>query len=131
LTLGLAALFGGIDVGVIYGTWAFAPTKYSLTDKEIIIRRPAKDLVIPLSELTKVEKKDIKVFKTIRTAGNGGLFAFTGSFYNKADGTFWMYCKNKNYVMLHGKKKYVLSPDDKELFITDISAKMEKIKKNK
>ena len=116
---------------VLAGSWAYSPQKYITTEHDIKIIRPVSPITIKIAELTEVEEKDINVFKTIRVLGNGGLFAFTGTFYNKADGKFWMYAKNKNYVMLHTKdKKYVLSPDDKEQFMIELRNKMARIKKD-
>ena len=120
-----------LDIGILGGTWAYSPQKYITSEHEVKIVRPVSPITIQIAQVTEVEEKDINVFKTIRVLGNGGLFAFTGTFYNKADGKFWMYTKNTNYVMLHTKdKKYVLSPDDKEQFIIELKNKLARIKKD-
>jgi len=116
---------------ILAGSWVFSPQKYLVSGHRIKIVRPVSSITIQIAEITEVEEKDINVFKTIRVLGNGGLFAFTGTFYNKADGKFWMYAKNKNYVMLHtNDKKYVLSPDEKEQFIIDLRNKLGRINKD-
>lgn len=118
----------GVSVPVVLGSWAFSPQKYSVSETELRIVRPAKTLSIPLNTINKVEQKELSLMKTVRS-GNGGLFSITGKFYNKSEGWFRMYTKNDNFVLLHGDKKVVLSPDDRELFIQDVKSKIERLVK--
>ena len=67
--------------------------------------------------------------RSFKKWGNGGLYSFTGSFYNKTYGTFYVYAKNNNYVLLRGKKLYGISPDEREMFIEDARRHLEKTKK--
>jgi len=131
LALRLFVLFLGIMIPILAGAWAYSPKKYIITEKNIRIVRPVNTIEIPINKVKKVEEKDVNVFKTVRTWGNGGLFSFTGAFYNKTDGKFWMYAKNSNYVMIYADKKLILSPDDKELFINQIRSYIKKYSKNK
>ena len=131
LALLLFILFLGIMVPTLAGSWAYSPKKYIGTERSIKIVRPVNIIEIPINKMDKVEEKDMNVFKTIRTWGNGGLFSFTGAFYNKTDGKFWMYAKNSNYVMIYTDKKYIVSPDDKELFINQIRSYIKKYGKKK
>ncbi|MCK5561051.1 MAG: hypothetical protein KAJ51_10675, partial [Thermoplasmata archaeon] len=109
----------------------YSPKKYTLSEKEIRIIRPISSISIPINEINKVEDKEINVFKTIRLWANGGVFSLSGVFYNKQDGKFWMYAKNSRYIMIHARKKYVLSPDEKEQFIIKVKNYLGKQKKNK
>lgn len=122
-------LMAGIGIPVFYGSWHYSPQKYKVSEKGVFIIRPAANIVIPIKEINKVEPKDYKSYKLLRKWGNGGLFSISGKFWNKADGDFWCYGKNTNFVMLHADKKWVVTPDEKELFITDVKGKMEKVQR--
>jgi hypothetical protein len=129
IALLILAIDMAVMIPIIIGAWAYSPKIYSVSEKFVKIKRPAKDIIIPLAEIRKVEEKEVKLFKTIRLWANGGIFSMSGKFYNKLDGTFWMYAKNKNYVMIHAGEKWVISPDDKEIFIQDLKGKMERLKR--
>jgi hypothetical protein len=128
-TFGMLFLMLGVFIPTLFFSWYYSPTKYSVSEKEVKIYRPRNVIVIPISEIRKVEAKDFKAYKMLRKWGNGGLFSISGKFWTKADGDFWCYAKNNNFVMLHANTKWVVSPDDKDLFITDVMAKIEKPKK--
>jgi hypothetical protein len=52
---------------------------------------------------------------SVRTFGNGGLFGYTGKYYNSRLGKMTWYCtQRKNYVLLilSDNKKIVLTPDN-------------------
>ena len=119
----------GIFTAVFIGAWAYSPTKYSTTESEVKIFRPINTISIPMKEIKKVEDKEISMFKTIKLWANSGVLSMSGQFYNKSDGKFWMYTKNDRYVMIHAKERWVVSPDDKEVFINDVKGKLEKRRK--
>lgn len=51
----------------------------------------------------------------IRTFGNGGLFGYTGKYYNNRFGKMTWYCtQRKNYILiiLTNNKKIVITPDN-------------------
>lgn len=121
-------LIAGIGIPVFAVSWYYSPEKYTTSERGITIIRPVGDIVIPIEEITKVEPKDYRSWKLLRTWGNGGLFSISGKFWNKTDGSFWCYGKNNNFVMIHAKSKWVVTPDDMNLFITDVKGKMDKVK---
>jgi hypothetical protein len=98
----------------IYGIKGYSLT----TDSLIIQRRVSKlDKRIPLSNIKSVRLSEKGEFKwTIRVAGNGGLWGYTGSFVNNKIGDFTMYATNhKNRVIITLKHPYeilVITPDD-------------------
>jgi hypothetical protein len=52
---------------------------------------------------------------SVRTFGNGGLFGYTGKYYNSRLGKMTWYCtQRKNYVLLilSDNKKIVITPDN-------------------
>ena len=120
-----------IFIPVLVGSWAYSPQKYVVSEKGLQIVRPINAISIPLKTIIKIEDREINPLKTIRLWGNGGVFSLSGSFYNKSDGKFWMYAKNNKFVMVHADKKYVISPDEKEMFMIELSNKIEKPKQDK
>jgi hypothetical protein len=129
LTLGITALMLVIFIPLLYLSWAYSPQKYQVSEKEVRVVRPMGDISIPVREIRKIEEKNLKAYKLLRKWGNGGLFSVSGKFWSKKEGDFWCYAKNNNWVMLHADKKWVVSPDEKELFISDVTSKMEKKRK--
>jgi len=109
-----------IYASILGGVWAFSVQSYSISEKAITINRPIKSFTIPVNTITSIEERDFKFGKLRKKMGNNGLFSFTGSFYTKEDGTMWFYAKNANYVLIHADKKYVLSPDDRFMFMNQI-----------
>ncbi len=104
---------------LIISTYAYRVISYQITDDELIIKRPFSkfDHVIALSEIDSVRLLNKEDFKwTIRTAGNGGLFGYTGYYMNNQLGSFRMFCtnhKNRILVILKARQdKIIISPDD-------------------
>lgn len=116
--------YGGLFVWVIpaimlFFGYIYRVTSYQITNDALIIKRPFskfdKKILLSNIELVSVPpKEDFKL--TIRTAGNGGLFGYSGYFMNNKFGSFRMYASNgKNRIMIilkSKKEKIVLSPDD-------------------
>lgn len=77
-----------------------------------------KELVL---DVKPIDYKDLRF--SIRTFGIGGVFGFSGSFTNKKFGDMtWNFTRKDNLVMIvTQKQKFVVSPDNRELFITKVS----------
>jgi hypothetical protein len=117
-----------VAIPTLYFSWVTSPSSYMISAKGVTIQRPWKPILIPMNKIKNVESIEISYTRTMR-AGNGGIFSISGKFYNKKEGWFWMYIKNKNFVKIEADKKWVVSPDDRELFITDLKGKLEKAQK--
>jgi hypothetical protein len=116
------ALHGGMILffgAVILVSLAFSPRQYLVTGEALVIRRLAKNKVIPLSdivEVREVEEEDLRF--TIRTFGVGGLFGFYGKYHSESLGSFTQYATRLSHRVLvrtRAGKKYVLTPDDLNL----------------
>lgn len=60
----------------------------------------------------------------VRTFGNGGLFGYTGKYYNSRFGKMTWYCtKRKNYllIILTNNKKIVITPDNPAELLMELS----------
>ncbi len=90
----------------------FAPIRLSSNDEKITVRMLFSSRVIPLSEVTRVNrisKRDIS--SSIQTFGSGGLFGYLGRFKNDKLGRFNMYATDLNNLILIRtiNNNYVLS----------------------
>ncbi len=109
---------------IAFFAWAYSPRRYLLTDEGVVIERPAKDVIIPYSSISMVEKKESLGNRMIRQMGNGGLFSFSGTFRSKEMGKVRMYVKNRNYVIIHADETYVLSPDERDEFLMMLNSRL-------
>lgn len=77
-----------------------------------------KDLIL---EVKSIDYEDLRF--SVRTFGIGGVFGFSGSFTNKKFGDMtWNFTSKDNLVMIvTQKQKFVVSPDNRTLFITKVS----------
>lgn len=77
-----------------------------------------KDLIL---EVKSIDYKDLRF--SVRTFGIGGVFGFSASFTNKKFGDMtWSFTSKDNLVMIvTQKQKFVVSPDNRTLFITKVS----------
>lgn len=110
---------------ILFISWGFSTTGYEINEHDIIIKRPFGKITYQKSSVKEIEQLLAKEMKfSIRTFGNGGLFGFYGSFYNKKYGNMkWFVSNFHQLVLLHmdGGKKILVSPDNPEDFIAAIS----------
>jgi len=82
----------------------------------LIIKRIIGDFKVERKKILKVIHPDRSYLSfVVRVFGNGGLFGYTGYFWNKSFGKMhWFVTQRKNYVVIDigTKRKIVLSPDD-------------------
>jgi|GEM_PF-909990 len=105
--------------------YIFSPTGYTVTDEDITVHRHARPFVIPVKEILSVEESEVNI---LNGAGNslmsGGLFGWFGVTRTRELGKFYIYArKQKNYVLLRTREKtYVLTPDEKEKFVSGLNS---------
>lgn len=102
----------------------FRPICYNITDESLVIHRPLTDIKIDLNDIKNVELLDKERLKwTIRTFGVGGLFGYWGRFANSKIGVMTWYATRRDKAVLittFNNKKIVLTPDEPELFVSNI-----------
>jgi hypothetical protein len=110
---------------VFFGIYIFRPISYAVTEQEVIIHRPLKDVKINRKDIQSVEILDENFAKnTLRTFGVGGLWGYFGKFAHSSMGSMdWYVTRRDRLVLLKNSenKKMVLSPDEVELFIKELS----------
>ena len=112
---------------IILITWLFSVTGYSIRGNSLIVNRPfwKTEIVIPPGVVA-VEEPEITA-RLWRTAGNGGLFGYTGGFRNKKLGSFRAYATNWNQAVSifcntnSSAFTVVVTPDNPEQFILCIT----------
>lgn len=98
---------------------------YKVTPSKIIIDRLflKKDLPIDsISEVRLLDKKETRY--TLRIMGVGGVFGYYGEMWSaKLGNSTWYSTKYSSLVLIRvKKKKYVVSPDDREKFVAQVSS---------
>lgn len=144
ITGGVLALF----VGLVYftpwggaaawmlglGLFAFGPSGYTFEGRDLVVhRRGWSPYRLPLSGLTGASVSPAAMGRSIRTFGNGGVFGFTGWFYNSRLGRYraWVTDPKRAVVLEFEDRAVVISPGRPNLFVdelrerTGVEARME------
>jgi hypothetical protein len=98
--------------------WIATPCKYILTNTHLIIKRHWRDINIPLQEIRNIYLMPVPERRTLRH-----IFVYNGPFglfgcFRAADNTWLsLYARRRNNwtVIVTGRKKYVIAPDDIQL----------------
>ncbi len=116
----------GVLFVLIYGiSYGLRPTAYSLSQDCLSIHRPFSDVKLSrnsIEKITLLQNNDLKM--SIRLFGSGGLFGYYGIFTNSKFGKMtWYATQRSNMLLIETKsnKKIVISPDDYQLFLKEIT----------
>ena len=110
---------------VIFVTWLFSVTGFTLEENMLIVSRPfwKTKIAIPPNSTARLEP-EIRT-GLLKTMGNGGLFGYTGGFRNKTLGNFKTYATNWNHavsiVSEEENFKIVVTPEEPEQFVLCIN----------
>jgi len=118
---------------VIYGVVIFCffdrSLRYEIGEGFLKIIRPKGAKSYSVYDIKSVEFIGSLPFGTIRTFANGGLFGFTGWYYNRKLGKFRAFMTRMNHSVLvafNDGKKIMLSPDDAMGFVTCLTKYIKK-----
>jgi hypothetical protein len=120
------ALFA-VAVGLLLAlTYGYAPSSFLVTQEAVVIQRPIKPIALPLEKITLVRRVTEAEFKgTVKTFGNGGLFARTGRFHSPGLGNFRMYLKDsESAVLIDTDERFVISPCEPDAFVLEVQTRM-------
>jgi len=108
-----------LPIGLLGGSALFIVRGYTITTDTLLIHRPLWDTKVPLVMLQSVESNPGLMMKSLRTFGNGGLYSFTGWYWNKQLGHYHAYVTDlKRTVALRFiTHRVVISPDDPAAFV--------------
>ena len=126
----LAARYAPIALGlpfllcyaVLAGCALFTVRGYSITRDAVLVRRLFWATRLPRVGLQSAEFTPNAMRGSIRTFGNGGLYSFSGRFWNRALGSYRALVTDpKNTVVLRWQKRtVVISPATAEQFLQEL-----------
>ncbi len=92
---------------------------YTITPEAIIVHRLVWDTRLPRTGLQSVTFEPKIMCKSIRTCGNGGLFSFTGFYWNKTLGSYRAFVTDlqRTVVLRYDRRTIVVSPENPEAFV--------------
>jgi hypothetical protein len=112
-------LGGAILATVALFCYLYAPVAYELTGDELTVRLRWGRKVFPA--VTGCSTLSARPPMGLRLWGNGGLFAATGIFWNRAYGVFRVYvtsARYQDYVLVETRtRKVLISPEDPAEFV--------------
>jgi hypothetical protein len=111
---------------VIVFTWTTSPRSVAITGDAVVIERPARPIVIPLTKITSVRSAGPGDFRgIIRTFGSSGLWGNMGRFRSPALGNFRMYSTNMDdAVILDAGERFVVTPRERQRFVAALQQRM-------
>ncbi|MBQ6604606.1 MAG: hypothetical protein IIX17_03255 [Tidjanibacter sp.] len=130
----LATVLVGV-IGIVTAAYTFAmsPQCIIVDGEGVGIRQRMGGKFLPLREIKSVEwydksGKTLRLDKTtIRVAGNGGMFGYTGRWRNKEIGTFTIYARRLTGLVLiemADGKKIVVSCDEPQALVDDLTSRI-------
>jgi hypothetical protein len=108
---------------IVLGCLPFMIRSYTITEHAILIRRLFWTTRLDRAGLKSAEVVPKAMDKSLRTFGNGGGFSFTGWYWNKRLGKYRAFVTdlNRTVVLRFGTRTVVVSPDDPEGFINELT----------
>lgn len=108
---------------VVLGCLPFLIRSYVIMEDAILIRRLFWTTRLERAGLKSAEVVPKAMSKSIRTCGNGGAFSFTGWYWSKSLGSYRAFVTdlNRTVVLRFGKRTVVVSPDEPEDFVNELT----------
>ncbi len=110
---------------LIYAAY-LSPIKLIIIDDVIILKKMIGKKTFWIKDIDTINPHQLKG-SNVRTCGCGGVFGYTGNYYNKEIGKYISYVGNYNQTFLitmNTGKRYLLSCQNHEKFIEIIKAKI-------
>lgn len=108
-----------VPVAIVLATLPFMVRGYELSEGAIKVRRLGWQTVLPLAGLKSVSGQADAMQGTLRLLGNGGLFSFTGEFWNRRLGRYRALATDprRAVVLRYPRRTIVITPHDPQQFI--------------
>jgi hypothetical protein len=106
-------------VVVVIGSLLLVIRAYELDRSQLVVHRLLWPTRIDIRGLTRVWHDPAALKGSLRVLGNGGLFSFSGLFYNRALGRYRLFGTDpkRAVVMLMTARAVVVTPEDPDAFI--------------
>jgi len=120
---GLLPWLGLLPLVLLVGSALFTIRGYTVASDAILVHRLFWATQLPLAGLESAQFEPGAMQRSIRTFGNGGMFAFTGCFRNKLLGPYRAFVTDPHRtVVLHYDRRTVLvSPSAPEDFVRHLA----------
>ena len=111
-----------VPLAALVSALLFMVSGYVLTSSALEVRRPFWNTTIPLRDLMSVSGDSEALTGSMRLFGNGGLFAFTGLFWNRRLGRYRAFGTDpaRAVILKFRKRMIVVTPDDPQRFIVRV-----------
>jgi Bacterial PH domain len=111
-----------VPAGILVSALLCMVSGYSLTASALEVERPLWTTTFTLADLVSVAGDSDALGGSLRLFGNGGLFSFTGIFWNRRLGLFHAYGTDpgRAVVLKFRKRTIVITPDDTQRFIVRV-----------
>jgi len=108
-----------LPLAIVAGTLPFMVRGYLLLEDALLIERLGWRTRLPLAGLKAVGGDSEAMRSSIRLLGNGGLFSFTGEFWNRRLGRYRALATDPDraVVLRYSKRTIVITPHDPQHFI--------------
>ena len=112
-------LLVGLLVVILIAALICSVRGYVLTQDAIVVKRVGWRTRLPLAGLQSVTGDADAMQWTVRVFGNGGLFSFSGEFWNRKLGRFRALANDPSraVVLRYAKRTIVITPHDPQQFI--------------
>ena len=109
----------------LLGSLLFTVRGYEIDSDALLVRRLLWSTGIPLAGLRSITLEPKLTKATVRIWGNGGLFSFSGLYWNRQLGRFRMCATDlsKAVVLRFQDRAWVVTPDRPEEFIQQLTRK--------
>ncbi len=111
-----------LPAAIVCGAALFVIRGYTVTSEAILVHRLFWTTRLPLADLQSAKFEPDAIRWSIRTFGNGGLFSFTGYYWNKTLGAYRAFVTDprRTVVLRFPKRTVVISPAAPERFVHEI-----------
>ncbi|HSP13389.1 MAG TPA: PH domain-containing protein [Thermoanaerobaculia bacterium] len=109
---------------VAIGSLLFVVAGYEVGQGELIVRRLLWATRVDIRGLSRVAHDPEALRGSWRVFGNGGLFSFSGLFYNRELGRYRLFGTNLRHavVIVTTRSTFVITPDDPKAFVQNVAA---------
>jgi len=109
---------------IIVGAAPFTVRSYAITPDAILVQRLFWNTRVPLVDFQSARFDPGALRWSIRTCGNGGMYSFTGWYWNRRLGAYRAFATDpkRAVVLKFARRTIVLTPDSPEDFVRELSA---------
>jgi hypothetical protein len=121
---GMLTWLASLPLAIVLGAALFAIRGYTVAPDALLVHRLFWTTRLPLAGLQSVRYEPDAMRRSVKTMGNGGLFSFSGFYYNKSMGYYRAFVTDlhRTVVLRFATRTVAVSPSDPEGFVRDLAA---------